>query len=231
MKSGITTTRLFTIGIPIAIAAAILTGTLALGLSNNNNNVPNGNNNLIGSNNNGAEAAGGSPCLPTSLASIKLASDFVVRQPTSLPKGYMLQGVMDEQPRDIQLLYADHSLCKFPSGLDYHGNQLKIVVGKPGGPVNSTKYQQDWIRNAADPRYGIVAKVQPIDVNGNKGAGWEPFDTFSTVRLNGTVIHSEPFHGQAAVFFVNDKDQMTYSIFANSNQTLTELLDVARSIR
>jgi hypothetical protein len=224
MNNGITTTRLFTIGVPIAIAAAVLTGTLALGLSNNNNNVPNGNNN------NGAEAAGGSPCLPTSLASIKLAPGWIIKQPTSLPKGYTLEGVLDNQPADIELLYADHSLCNFPSGFDYQGHQMKIVAVHPGRLINGTENQQIFLAHAADPSSGIVAKVQPIEVNGYKGAGWGQFDAYSTVRLNGTVIHQEPFHGQANLFFFNDNDQVEYSLFGHANQTLTELLDVARSV-
>lgn len=224
MNSRITTTRLFTIGIPIAIAAAVLTGTLALSLSNNSGS-------LSGSNNNGAEAAGGVTCLPTSLASINLASGWTIKQPTSLPKGYALQGVLDNQPTDIELLYADHSLCNPQTGFDYQGYQLKIVAVHPSRPINGTENQQIYLARAADPSSGIVAKVQPIEVNGYKGAGWEQFDTYSTVRLNGTIIRQEPFHGQANLFFFNDNDQVEYSLFANSNQTLSNLMAVAGSIK
>jgi hypothetical protein len=204
------------VGIPGAILVAILGFQLAYNAANPGNN---------------AQGVGGNTCPPTSLSAIKVASNFIVRQPTVLPDHYTLQGIEDEQPADIQFLYANHTLCSFPSGFDYHANQLKVVIAKPGTPTNSTKFQKDWLNYAANPKNGIVAKVVPLDINGNNGVGWEQYDTNSTVRLDGKVIQSTPYHGQAALFFYNDKNNMVYSIFGNDNQTLGQLEDVARSIR
>lgn len=206
---------LLSIIIPVIVASALL-GTIAL-------------NALSNAGNNKAIAIGGNICPPTNLKEITLTS-FPVKEPKSLPVGYSLQGIEDQQPVDVQLLYADHSLCTFPNGFDYDGHQLRIVVAKSGTLLNGTTYQQNWLKYAADPSNKIVAKVQPIEVNGHKGVGWDSYNTNSVVRMNGTIVQTEPFKGQAALFFFDDESQTTYSIFANDNQTLGQLEDVARSI-
>jgi len=205
--------------IPVALAA-ILMSSMAMNASNIDNNREN----------NTAQAIGGNPCPPTSLDEITVTS-VPVKEPKSLPSGYTLQAVTDEQPTDIQLLYADHSLCEFPGGFDYHGHQLRIVAVKSEEYLTDEEYQKRWLDYAADPDNEVVTKIEPIEVNGHKGAGWEAYDGYSTVRLNETMIEKEPYHGDAALFFFNEEEQMSYSIFANnSDLSLQQLTDVAKSI-
>ncbi|MEM2140671.1 MAG: hypothetical protein QXJ74_08795 [Nitrososphaera sp.] len=178
-----------------------------------------------------AEAEVGSHCPPSSLEGVALSPDWKVKQPSALPEGYELQAAIDNRPSHVELLYADHPLCGPSSEFDYYGNQLKIHVIKPEEPLDPQKYQQERLDYATNPESDIVAKVQPVDVNGYKGTGWEPYDAESIVRLNGTIIHREPFHGQAVLGFYNNDDNIEYVLFANDNQSLSDLLAIARSIK
>lgn len=200
------------IAIVVGIASAIALAGITVGINHEN-----------------ASATTAPQCPSTDMS--KIITAIPVKLPTSLPTGYTLQGI-ESQMNNTQVLayYADHPLCAFPTGFDYHGAQLRLVITKVGQSETSATYQQNWLNYAADSSNQVVAKVQPIEVNGYLGAGWDPYDTNSVVRLDGKVIESTPFQGNGALFFLNDKDQTQYSLFGSSDMSLQQLQQVANSI-
>lgn len=184
---------------------------------------------ITSTNHDNASAATAPQCPPADIS--KITAVIPVKLPADLPTGYSLQGI-ESQMNNTQVLafYADHPLCVFPKGFDYHGAQLRVVITKVGQSESSATYQQNWLNYAADPKNQIVAKVQPIEINGHKGVGWDPYDTYSVVRSNGQVIERTPFRGDGALFFLNDNDHTQYSIFGSGSISLQQLEQIASSI-
>lgn len=140
--------------------------------------------------------------------------DFIVKLPTKLPTGYTLQGIVINGREQVMIFYADHSLCNSPrNGFNTNDAQLRIVITKSDVQENSTTYQNNWFKSSSDPESNNYGKFQRIQVNGYKGIGWEQYNAVPT-----------------SLFFLNDGSQIQYSLFGLDNQSLDQLLEIARSI-
>lgn len=144
---------------------------------------------------------------------------YPIKQPSAetLPKGYSLQAVDD--PGDaVVMYYSDYSMCPFTESFD---GQIKkgaivVTVNQPEGIAkDSTDFQQKELNYYASQN-GTLAKVQPIDVNGNKGVGWEPFTGTDTVRQDGVVVSSEPLPMPGMVRFYDDSSGTLNTVTATS---------------
>ena len=177
--------------------------------------------------------AKGSLCAPSSLASINLMNDFKVRQPTSLPQGYVLGRVeADDGGRaGVALYYANHSLCPFQGTLtdQIQEGTLVITVMKADDIANGTDFQQRETAFYANDPDGTIAKVQALDIAGHKAIGWEPFTGKNVIRENGKVVQSTPMQLGGMVRFFDDSDKTIYTITAM--QPLGEITKVAASIK
>jgi hypothetical protein len=170
-------------------------------------------------------------CLPTSLSAIP-AKDFPIREPrTETVSSNASLRAIDENKDLVTMYYADFSMCPFdetPEAMIQKG-AVKVTIFKPQATFkDSADFQQqelDYYTSNPD----IVAKVQPIEVNGYNGVGWEPYEGKSVVRLNGEEIESTPVSEPGVVRFYNEQDGTIY--FITANRPLDGILEIARSIQ
>lgn len=163
-------------------------------------------------------------CLPTTLDSVTFK--YPIKQPVmdQILTGYKLQAV-DQNAADVFMWYSDHSLCQvhgLPDEL-YRGSILVIAAYNPNMGDSATEAQKE-LNNLK----GSTAKLQMIDVNGYKGIGWEPFQGADVVKLNGTVLDSQPIPMPGRVEFFNDHDKTWYSV--SGMRSMSELLQIAMTI-
>lgn len=167
-------------------------------------------------------------CLPTTLDSIGVG--FPVRQPSasSLPAGYDLEGV-DTSGGAVIMFYADHSLCPNTESFDglIQKGAIVITANKSDQFTDSTSFQDTQLQYFAN-HTETIAQVLPVTINGNKGAGWEPFVGSDTTTIDGKIINQEPVNMPGRITFFDDKDATIYAFTAR--QSLDRLEQIAESM-
>lgn len=170
-------------------------------------------------------------CLPTRLSEIP-AKDFPIREPRTdlIAPGAGLKAI-DENKDLVKLYYAVFSMCPFdesPDAMVQKGAVLVTIFRPQITLKDSSDFQErELAYYTSNP--DIVADVRPIEVNGYKGVGWEPYQSQSVVRLNGEVIESTPIPAPGVVRFYNDQDGTVY--FITANRSLDQILEIAKSVR
>lgn len=169
-------------------------------------------------------------CLPTSISQAE--QSFPIREPNLLliSDNAALQGV-DEGNDLVTMYYASFSLCPFLDSREsfFQRGGLTLTVFKAEPTYrDSVEFQEGELAYfTSNPR--VVADVKPIEVNGFKGVGWDPYQSASVTRLNGKIIESTPMLGPGAVRFYNEMDGTIY--FINADRSLDEMLKIASSIQ
>jgi hypothetical protein len=219
------TNKLLLTAIMPVIAAAIL-GSALLVTTTNANNMQSGPSLDLQSQQQTASAIPQIACI-TSLSQV--SAKFPVKEPaaTALPASYKLQAI-EEFPNTVVMFYTDHSVCPDTSIGSQEAKGTVVVMAGPIDWANNSTDLQEKALKAYAQRSDVIAKVQPLEVNGFKGFGWEPFQGRDTVRLNGTIIHDEPTPMPGHVAWYNDNDHLGYSVWGI--QPLAKLLEIARSI-
>lgn len=179
---------------------------------------------------NQGDASENANCLPATLESVD--ADYPIKEPSvdSMPNNFALKAV-DNPGGVVILYYADHSLCPFTESFDGQIKNGAIVVTVTAGEdvaTDSADFQQQELDYYAAQKE-TIADVQALDVNGNRGIGWEPFTGTSTITFNGEVSSTEDLPMPGMIRFYHDQDHTIYSISAF--QPLDTLLEIAQSIR
>lgn len=139
---------------------------------------------------------------------------------------------IDENKDLVKMFYADFSLCPFDKGYEQviADGAVDVTIYKPGIELkDSEEFQRQEPEYAAN-NPAIIADVQPIEVNGYKGVGWEPYENYSITMQDGKEISRTSIGlSPGVVRYYNEDDGTIYNITAQL--PLAEIIEIAESIQ
>ena len=169
----------------------------------------------------------GPHCLPKSLSEVSTAFEVKLPDIQTMPNNYKLEGI-DNVGDWLALYYTDKTLCPFSGSMTDKINEGAVVItaSQPEGIVSGLEFQKTALNPGIENSKSVIV---PVDVNGNKGVGWEPFTGVDETKLNGEIIESSPLQMPGMVRFYDESDGTVYNIMGF--QSMDELLSIAKSIR
>ena len=131
----------------------------------------------------------------------------------------------------VKLYYADFGMCPFdesPEEMIRKGVVVETIFKPEVTFKDSADFQSQGLAYYKSNPV-IIAKVQPVEVNGYKGVGWEPYEGKSVMRINGEEVESTPVPEPGVVRVYNEQDGTVY--FITANKPLDKILEIAGSIQ